>query len=247
MKNQHKQQIERVGIDALIPYARNSRTHSDASAVESDSRPEPVGKHWSSIVESKLRRFFGKFFRVNKASVCHVMMVRAECDEVGEVVCPAVFFGNYVVDGGNGGEAADHAFIPVTNAGRIFPRSVHGFRYAGKSPPVRFLGAFWGAKAQPFTLKHRRRYGNQRSANFAWVFSPVVERVVNARSVAPELVAALFRAVFSRLNVRHCLKRFLTMLAFMDVRRLPLAAPVVPGYEHFPRSYLRSAAAFTVC
>ena len=240
-------QIEQISIQALIPYARNSRTHSDASAVEPDSRPEPVGQNRRAVVEGKLRCFFGEFFRINKASVRHVMMVRAEGDEVGKVICPAVFFGNYMMDGGNGGEAADHAFIPVTNAGRIFPRSVHGFRYAGNCPPVGFLGAFWRAKAQPPTLKQRRRYGNQRSANFAGVFSPVVEGVVSARSVAPELVAALFRAVFPRLNVRHGLKRFLTMLAFMDVRRLPLAAPVVPGYEHFPRSYLRSAAAFTIC
>ncbi len=34
MKNKHDQQIERVSIESLIPYARNSRTHSDAQVAQ---------------------------------------------------------------------------------------------------------------------------------------------------------------------------------------------------------------------
>ena len=241
--------IETLPTTDLIPYARNTRTHSPEQgkclSAKINARSTRAGQHGNAVRKRKLFGVCNKITNRNEISVNHVMVIRAKGDKVFHIITPSFFSRDNVVNSSNMVESTKHTSSAVSHSCCHFstPPCIH-FWNSSERDLMAFFRTILGAKAQTLVAQHGRRDIDKVSANLAGVSFSFVKWVFDSCALASKLIAAFFGTILSFLNVRHGLKRFLAVLTLVNSRRFSSPSPVVATDKHFPVVYNSAATAF---
>jgi hypothetical protein len=237
--------IKTAQVADLIPYARNSRTHSENSSSEINFFSLPGCQNRAIFVKRKLPGFFSQLAFIKQSGMGHIVVIRAKGHKVGNFICAASLFRNDMMHSSDYRKPTHDAFTAIPHSGSIFTCSVHGFWNAGDSAAVRFFRARSGAKALSAAFQHGWRNKHHFSANFTRMVGAIVKRMACASLFAPKLITAICRTVCARLNIWPRFKLFFAVLAAMNIRGFSAPLVVVAGNKSFPDICYQAATAFT--
>jgi len=230
--------IESIKLDKLIPYARNTRTHSPESGTETHICSEFFGDYRNAVVKRKWLCMPSHFLNWNQPSMRHVMMIRTKGDQILKRIASTFLARNYVMNSCHVTKPTNDAFPSIPHASGHLPRSWHVCLWStGQSNPVTFFGALLRTKTKTFVFQHCWCDHNRLSTNTAGMLRSFVKRMIAASAFFAKKITARIGAVFSNFDVRPSFKIYPTLLAFMNHGSFPPASAIMPRHKTFSRCH----------